>query len=123
MSDAFPDPGPLNLLDELPRRRLVAVLVDQADGEDHRLELHAEMGRVGKLLHFWMYVSMQKKDRTRKKKKGGRGRRGKRDNPGVNPRDDEQGGGHFYCKEYSMLANGVRSRSLNARAELHGRQG
>ena len=43
MSDAFPDPGPLNLLDELPRRRLVAILVDQADGENHRLELGAEM--------------------------------------------------------------------------------
>ena len=41
---SIPDSSALNLLDELPRRRLVAVLVDQADGEYHRLELGAEIG-------------------------------------------------------------------------------
>ena len=41
---SFPDSSALNLLDELPRRRLVAVFVDQTDGEYHRLELGAEIG-------------------------------------------------------------------------------
>ena len=44
--DDIPDSGALNLLDELPRRRLVAVLVDQADGEYHRLKLGAEIGEI-----------------------------------------------------------------------------
>ena len=44
--DDVPDSGALNLLDELSRRRLVAVLVDQADGEYHRLKLGAEIGEI-----------------------------------------------------------------------------
>ena len=49
--DDIPDSGALNLLDELPRRRLVAVLVDQADGEYHRLKLGAEIREIRKKIN------------------------------------------------------------------------
>ena len=49
---SIPDSSALNLLDELPRRRLVAILVDQADGENHRLELGAEMKEKKEKIQF-----------------------------------------------------------------------
>ena len=55
---SIPDSSALNLLDELPRRRLVAILVDQADGENHRLELGAEMKEKKEKINFYPLLTI-----------------------------------------------------------------